>query len=164
MDDPFLAEGQPRAEQGRITDQGYAEQNKTSSPFIGSPSEVAAETPPDNATTRLRAFEDDTLGEDAVRIHGRIERGSGSHYQTKLTHEQRMQHVALEKMIEAEQKVADTSVALENAKIAHEAAKKHVEACEADSKKADAERDRKAKLAIERQQKREHELGSEQHV
>lgn len=82
---------------------------------------------PDNATARLRAFEDETCGVDAVRIHGHIERGSGSHYQTKLTHEQRMQHVALQKLIEAEQKVSETSVALATARVAHEDAKLVVE-------------------------------------
>ena len=43
------------------------------------------------AAARLRAFEDEVLGKDAVRINGHIERGVGSHYQNpkKMTAEQR---------------------------------------------------------------------------
>jgi hypothetical protein len=120
---------------------------------------------PVTARTRLRDFEDDHLGEDAVRISGQIEKGHGSHFQTRMTHEQRVQHTALEKLVEAEKRVADTSAALASAEADHEAAKKHVEACAAASKTADAERERKAAEAKARHDKRESELsGSEQHA
>lgn len=122
--------------------------------------EPVVETPPVTAKSRLRAFEDDAIGEDAVRISDQIERGSGSLYQTVLTPEQRAQHAALEKLVEAEQRVADTSAALATAQIAHDQAVKYVETCEAVSKNADAERKRKASEAEARREKRD----AEQHV
>lgn len=78
------------------------------------------------AKERLRAFEDEILGEKAVRISGHIERGSGSHFQTKMTDEQRAHHAALERLVEAEQKLADASAALATAEAAHRAAEEHV--------------------------------------
>lgn len=71
------------------------------------------------AAERLRFFEDETLGHDAVRINGRVERGSGSWFQTKLTPEQRAHHAALEKLIETEQRVAAAKAALAQAEVAH---------------------------------------------
>jgi hypothetical protein len=112
--------------------------------------EIAAEPEPETAKTRLRNFEDDVLGEDAVRISGQIEKGHGSHFKTKMTHEQRVQHGALEKLVEAEQKVADTSAALAKAEADHEAAEKHVAACEESSAAADAARKDRAAKADER--------------
>lgn len=76
------------------------------------------------ATARLRAFEDEHLGKDAVRIRGRIERGSGSPYQdpTIMPPELRRQHAALEKLIETEQRLTDAHTALLQAEADHEAA------------------------------------------
>lgn len=84
--------------------------------------EPAAEHHSLTAAERLRFFEDEILGEDAVRINGRIERGSGSWFQTKLTPEQRAHHAALEKLIETEQAVADARGKLAQAEADHKAA------------------------------------------
>jgi hypothetical protein len=111
---------------------------------------------PTTARTRLRDFEHDMLGEDTPRIDGHIERGHGSMY-ARLTHEERAQHTALERLVAAEQKVADTSAALEKAKIDHERAEKYVVACEEASKNADAERERRVQEAKARHDKRESE-------
>lgn len=78
------------------------------------------------AKERLRAYEDEVLGEKAVRISGHIERGSGSHFQTKMTDDQRAHHAALERLVEAEQKLADAGAALASAEAAHRAAEAHV--------------------------------------
>jgi hypothetical protein len=133
----------------------FAEQGQMPLPGAGSAaqSEIKpdpVEPAPDTAKTRLRNFEDDVLGEDAVRISGQIEKGHGSHFKTKMTHEQRVQHGALEKLVEAEQKVADTSAALAKAEAEHEAAEKYAVACTEASARADAERKDRAAKADER--------------
>jgi len=76
-----------------------------------------------DAATRLRAFEDEHLGKDAVRLHGRVERGSGSRFQNPqvMTLELRRQHAALEKLIESEQHLADAHAKLLQAEASHEA-------------------------------------------
>lgn len=70
---------------------------------------------------RLRAFEDKHFGKDAVRINGRIERGSGSPYATAKP-EVRRQYEMLEALIEADQRVADARAALAVAEEAHDRA------------------------------------------
>jgi hypothetical protein len=81
---------------------------------------------PAPATTvdRLRAFEDQHLGKDVVRINGRIERGYGSPFQNpdKMPPELRRQHAALERVIETEQRLTDARTALLQAEADHEAA------------------------------------------
>lgn len=88
--------------------------------------EHAEAAEPQSAAQRLRAFEDEVFGKDAIRINAHIERGVGSHYQDprKMTHEQRAHHAALERLVKTEQKVADTSAALAKAEVEHEAALK----------------------------------------
>jgi hypothetical protein len=81
------------------------------------PPENAAPTPVSSAE-RLRAFEDEHIGKDAVRIDGKIERGSGSPFQ-KLSDELKRQYAALERLIAAEQKVADARAALAAAESEH---------------------------------------------
>jgi hypothetical protein len=71
------------------------------------------------AVERLRFFEDENLGEDAVRINGRVEKGSGSWFQTKLTDAQRAHHAALEHLIDTEQAVADAKAKLAQAEDDH---------------------------------------------
>lgn len=55
------------------------------------------------AAARLRAFEDEHFGEDAVRIDGKVERGSGSPYQ-RMGEDERRQYQALERLVAAEMK------------------------------------------------------------
>jgi len=85
------------------------------------PAVEAKPSEPLPAADRLRAFEDEYLGKDCVRISGRVERGSGSPYQ-RLSHELRRQHAALEHLIESEQRLADAHSALLQAEADHEAA------------------------------------------
>lgn len=86
------------------------------------PTEIVAHDPaPMSAAERLRAFEDETFSKDGVlpvRINDRIERGSGSPYQMAAP-EVREQYAALEKLVEAEQKLADAKAALAVAEEAH---------------------------------------------
>lgn len=89
--------------------------------------ETFVDEPKPSARQRLRAFEDEVLGEKAVRISGNVERGSGSHFQTKMTDEQRAHHAALERLLEAEQKLADASAVLAKAEADHHAAELVVE-------------------------------------
>jgi hypothetical protein len=79
------------------------------------------------ATDRLRAFEDEHFGKGAVRINGRIERGSGSPYQN-ADPKIRKTHAALEQLIAAEQKLADTTGAMHQAEADFAAAEKAVDA------------------------------------
>lgn len=78
------------------------------------------------ALHRLRAFEDETLGADAVRISGQVEKGHGSFFKTKLTDEQRNHHAALEHLVATEQKLAHASAHLAQAEAEHKAAEHKV--------------------------------------
>lgn len=81
---------------------------------------------PMSGAARLRAFEDKHFGEKAVRIQGRIERGSGSPYQ--MAHPSVREHYGkLEKLIAAEQKLAEAHTALIAADAEHDAAEKAVD-------------------------------------
>jgi len=82
-----------------------------------------------NAATRLRAFEDEHLGEDAVRINEQIERGHGSAY-ARLSPAKHKQYEALEKLVATEQKLADAHTALMQADVDHEAAMAELAAAE----------------------------------
>jgi len=86
--------------------------------------EQAEQPEPMGATERLRAFEDEHLGKDAVRLHGRVERGSGSRYQNPkiMTPELRRQHAALEHLVESEKHLAEAHTKLLQAEESHEAA------------------------------------------
>jgi hypothetical protein len=98
---------------------------KPNRPFFAGPQAGPEPEPePDNATTRLRAFEDKHIGADAVRLHGRVERGSGSRFQNPqvMTPELRRQHAALEKLVESEQHLADAHAKLLQAEADHQEA------------------------------------------
>jgi hypothetical protein len=82
--------------------------------------EQPAESPM-RAADRLRAFEDEHFGKDAVRIDGQIERGVGSPF-ASMTDEDRAKYGALERLVVAEQKLADAHAALVQADADHEAA------------------------------------------
>lgn len=81
---------------------------------------LANEAPP-SAADRLRAFEDVHLGKDAVRLHGRIERGFGSPFKAMLP-EKHQHYAALEKLVTTEQALSDARGTLLAAEAAHEAA------------------------------------------
>jgi len=85
------------------------------------PAARADEAPRTDAAARLRAFEDEVFGKDAVRIGGKIERGYGSPY-ANVTDEQRRQYEAIEAMVVAEQKLMDARAALLQAEEDHKAA------------------------------------------
>lgn len=89
----------------------------------------AVEAEPTGAVERLRAFEDEHLGKDAVRLHGRVERGSGSRYQNPkvMTPELRRQHAALDHLVTSEQHLAEAHTKLLQAEADHETA---LAACE----------------------------------
>jgi len=73
------------------------------------------------AAERLRAFEDEHIGADAVRINDKIERGSGSPF-ADLSPELKEQYAALERLVVSEQKLADAHAALIQADKDHDAA------------------------------------------
>lgn len=90
------------------------------------------------AAARLRAFEDEHFGEDAVRIDGKVERGSGSPYQA-MSEPRKRHYQALEKAMEAEVKLgaARSQMAIaENEMVAAEA---DIERAEADAEKDESE-------------------------
>ena len=91
------------------------------------------------AVMRLREFEDKHFGKSAVRINGRIERGYGSQFK-QMPAELQAEYAALEKLVEAEQKLEDATTAVFTAKVARDAAEADVEraAMVADQKAAEA--------------------------
>lgn len=91
------------------------------------------------AKQKLRAFEDDVLGPDVVRISGEIEKGHGSNFKKNLTEEQRQHHARLEHLVVAEEKLAHASAALASAEAEHEKAKAHVEEFHTEPEHDDAE-------------------------
>jgi hypothetical protein len=76
---------------------------------------------PAAASQRLRAFEDEHLGEGAPRISGKLERGHGSLF-SRLPIERQKEHAAIEKTVATEQKLADAHTALLKAEADHNAA------------------------------------------
>jgi len=87
---------------------------------------VVPEPELDTAKAKLRAFEDEHLGKDVVRIGGEIEKGHGSPY-AGMKPERRRHYEALERLVEAEQRLDAANVALTNAKVALETAEADVE-------------------------------------
>lgn len=88
------------------------------------PGPLIAPADPVPATDRIRAFEDEVFKDSqvqVVRIGGRLERGTGSAF-AALSPELRRQHAALEKLVESEQKLADSKAALVQAETDHETA------------------------------------------
>jgi hypothetical protein len=74
------------------------------------------------AHQRLRAFEDEHIGEDAVRNkHGHIEKGFGSKFKD-MSPERHAEYAALEKIVAAEDKVNAANAALSTAQAEHDAA------------------------------------------
>jgi hypothetical protein len=85
------------------------------------PDDIFAASEPASAAQRLRAFEDEHLGPDAVRINGHVERGSGSPFHA-LPPEKRAQYHAIEKTASTEQKLAEAREKLAIAESEHAAA------------------------------------------
>lgn len=77
--------------------------------------------PTSDAVARLRAFEDAEFGEDCVRINDQIERGSGSPF-ARMSDAQKAHYAALERLVEAEQKLTDANAALSVAQSNYDAA------------------------------------------
>jgi hypothetical protein len=102
---------------------------------------------PDTAAARLRAFEDERFGEDAVRIGGHIERGSGSPY-AAMSEPDKLHYTALERLVVAEQKFNDAAALAAQAEADRAAAEEHLSACE---KSADDARTKAAEQAAARQ-------------
>lgn len=93
------------------------------------PADLVVETEsadPMTAADRLSAFEDEHFGK-RMHVDDKIERGSGSHYQMAAP-EIRKQHAALEKLVLAEQTLADASAKQLQAQADYAAAEK---ACDA---------------------------------
>lgn len=82
------------------------------------PDSDTLDVPETPTSERLRAFEDEKLGKDAPRIHGKVEQGHGSLFQ-RLSAEDRAHHAALERLVEAEKKVAEARAALDAAEDRH---------------------------------------------
>jgi hypothetical protein len=90
------------------------------------PADPTEASEPASAAQRLRAFEDEHLGEDAPRINGAVERGVGSPF-AAMTPQRLVHHAAIEKMVEAEKAVITANAALSAAQAAHDAAVKAVD-------------------------------------
>lgn len=73
------------------------------------------------AADRVRAFEDEHFGKDAVRVNGQVERGSGSIYQQMST-ERKREYAALENLVDAERKLGEAEAAVVLAETEHAAA------------------------------------------
>jgi hypothetical protein len=98
-----------------------AGQSAQASPFDYRPGDESFSATKLTAAEKLRAFEDEHIGEDAVRIGGDIERGVGSKYQG-MTDDQRAHHTALENLVAAEKQLADATAALATAQANADAA------------------------------------------
>lgn len=80
-----------------------------------------------SAAIHLRQFEDQHFGPDAVRIGGQIERGSGSRF-SLLPPARRREYVAIERLVEAEQRLTVAAADLAAAQAQHDAAVAAVDA------------------------------------
>ena len=97
-----------------------------------------AEKAPDTAKTKLRGFEDAHFGRDATRINGEVERGIGSRFGS-MSPTKAAEYAALEALVKAEDDIADSSAALDQAKRDHDVALKRLAAAQKASTDAAAE-------------------------
>lgn len=81
-----------------------------------------------SAADRLRAFEDEKLGEGTPRFNGQIEKGHGSFFKDDkiFTDADRAHHAALERLVEAEKQLAEAHAALADAEDSYAAAERAV--------------------------------------
>jgi hypothetical protein len=75
------------------------------------------------AADRLRLFEDQMLGPDAVRIDGRVEDGIGSRFSCLCPADQK-HHADLVRLVETEVALATAADAYADAQASHEAGQK----------------------------------------
>lgn len=101
---------------------------------IDPPAEAPAPAPapapdaePQPAAARLRAFEDKTIGPDAPRVNGALERGVGSLF-SRMKADDKAMHARLSKLVETEAKLSDATAAVTAAQQAHDAALAAVDA------------------------------------
>lgn len=96
--------------------------------------------PETDAASRLRAFEDEHLGPDCVRINDQVERGIGSAYHRMVQKNpaRQAQYEALERLIVSEQKLATAHAALIQADVDHDEAMAAAERAENDANAASA--------------------------
>jgi len=73
------------------------------------------------AKDRVRSFEDETFGKDAVRINGELEQGIGSPF-AKMDAGQKAKYAALQALVGAEQRLSDARAALVTAEAEFETA------------------------------------------
>lgn len=90
------------------------------------PDDVFAASEPASAAQRLRAFEDEHLGPNAVRIGGHVEKGHGSAFKA-LSPAHHGHYAALEKLVDAETKLGAATSAQAQAQAAYDAARAHAE-------------------------------------
>lgn len=143
--DPAPTANAVRAEEGKLTrDEQALDTDRAAHQmrYGGEANQPTGEDPePDTAASRLRAFEDDRFGEDAVRINDKIERGYGSPF-AAMSDADKLHYTALERLVVAEQKVTDANAALMAAQMAYDTAVANVDAAikVADDAKAKAEK------------------------
>jgi hypothetical protein len=128
------------AEKVRL-DNEYAAEQKRNADSMQNPAKQKSVPAEGDSAARLRAFEDEVFGKDAVRIDGVIERGVGSPY-AKMTDERKAQYAALEAVIAAEQKLNDATAAVGAAEAERVAAEERLAMCGkvAQEKAAEAEK------------------------
>lgn len=91
------------------------------------PAEPAADLiPQPTAAEQLRAFEDKVLGKDVPRINGAIERGIGSKF-ASMSPADKAAHAALERLVDADDRVTRAQAELDAAKLEQSAAAKAVQ-------------------------------------
>lgn len=110
---------------------GRRKSEDTSEETLGAETEMLGkahdDADPQSASARLRAFEDERFGPEAVRIEGKVERGHGSPFAV-MSDEDKARYAALERLVETEQALADAHAALIAAQEAHEAAEAAINA------------------------------------
>jgi hypothetical protein len=142
---PLNADTKPLNDKPKAEPAKLADIPPTPPPPVTTMPVAVPEPEPDTAKAKLRAFEDEHLGKDAVRIGGEIEKGHGSPY-AGMRPDRRRHYEALERLVEAEQRLDAANVALTNAKVALETAEADVEnaAKLADQKAVEAQAAEKA--------------------
>lgn len=95
-------------------------------PARDAPDDIFAASEPASAAQRLRAFEDEHLGPDAVRIGGHVEKGHGSRF-AGLSQPHRRHYTALERLVDAETNLRGATAAQAKAQADFDAAQAHAD-------------------------------------
>jgi hypothetical protein len=128
---------------------GQAEQDRAERERLTA--EPTADLPP--AAERLREFEDEHFGEDAVRIGGAVEKGHGSKHRA-MTDDEKAYCSALEQAVEAEKNLADARAKLSVAEAEMAAAEARVTGAHEAHEKAKAEREKKAQAKLDKEREK----------